>query len=87
VKETIKKLLKLSPVGLTQNHRYDLQTKKIIHRLSPNSNCIDVGCFKGEILDHMLKAAPRGQHFALEPIPGLFAALERKYADQKNCTL
>jgi FkbM family methyltransferase len=87
VKETIKKLLKLSPIGLTQNHRYDLQTKKIILRLPSDANCIDVGCFKGEILDHMLKAAPRGQHFALEPIPGLFAALERKYTDQKSCTL
>ncbi|HHB78565.1 MAG TPA: hypothetical protein ENK85_04970 [Saprospiraceae bacterium] len=53
----------MSPIPLSKNHRYDIQTKAIIKKLHADSNCIDVGCFKGEILDLMLQAAPKGQHF------------------------
>ncbi|MBC7412744.1 MAG: FkbM family methyltransferase [Bacteroidia bacterium] len=47
--------------------------------ITPTSNCIDVGCHKGEILDDMLKYAPNGIHFGFEPIPFLFAHLKDKY--------
>ncbi|MBI9038336.1 MAG: FkbM family methyltransferase [Bacteroidales bacterium] len=56
--------------------------KKVINR---NTNCIDIGCHKGEILDIMLHLAPEGKHFAFEPIPLLFNFLENKYG--KNSTI
>lgn len=55
--------------------------------MSPTSNCIDVGCFKGEILDLMLSAAPKGHHFGVEPTPDQFDYLQSKYAHQTHCTL
>ena len=36
MKKLIKKALKLSPIPLTQNHKYDLQTKRIIGQLRPD---------------------------------------------------
>ncbi len=49
---------------------YDKQTMQIFkRRLSQNSNCIDVGAYRGEILKPMFKYAPLGTHFAFEPVP------------------
>ncbi len=87
MKEKIKQLIKKSPFPLTKNHRYDLQTKKIIRSLQPDSNCIDVGCYKGEILRLMIKAAPNGHHFGLEPIPELFEKLKDTFNGVHNVTL
>jgi len=53
----------------------------------PESNCIDVGCHKGEILDLFLENAPQGTHFGFEPIPDLFNGLVEKYAGKPNCRL
>ena len=84
-KNFVKSLLKRSPVALTQNHRYDLQTKQILRRvLRPNSNCIDIGCHRGEILDLMVEYAPQGQHTGFEPIPVMAADLKVRYADNRN---
>lgn len=81
----LKSLLKKLPVPLSKNHGYDLLTKKIIRRhCSATSNCIDAGAHKGEVLDWFLKYAPEGRHFAFEPVPDLFQALQKKYAG-RNC--
>lgn len=77
----------MSPIPLTKNHLYDKQTQKIIAALPYNGNCIDVGCYKGEILDLMLKAAPRGKHYGVEPIPDKYKDLEAKYHSVSNCTV
>jgi FkbM family methyltransferase len=37
--------------------------------LRPDSNCIDVGAHRGSILGEIVRRAPRGVHFAFEPIP------------------
>jgi FkbM family methyltransferase len=80
MKRILKRLLQYSPVALTKNQHYDRLTKKVIKTVCmPNSNCIDVGCHKGEILDLMLAAAPKGRHWGFEPIPILFEALKKKY--------
>lgn len=50
--------------------------RRVIQR---NSNCIDIGCHKGEILDIMLELAPEGKHSGFEPIPAFFHQLEEKY--------
>ena len=85
MKSTIKNILKLSPIPLSKNHLYDIQTKKIIKTLKKDSNCIDVGCFIGEILDLLIKVAPAGQHYGIEPIPEKFNELKKKYANANNC--
>ncbi|MCL2302566.1 MAG: FkbM family methyltransferase [Lentimicrobiaceae bacterium] len=53
--------------------------KKNIKR---NSNCIDIGCHKGEILNMMIQYSPEGKHYAFEPIPRLFAELEKKFKNK-----
>jgi len=40
--------------------------EKVLH---PASNCIDIGCYRGEILRHMVRLAPYGRIFAVEPCP------------------
>lgn len=66
----------------------DAQTMAVMERvLERRSNCIDVGCHKGLILDVMLRLAPQGRHFAFEPLPDLFAGLQRKYAAAANLSL
>ncbi len=83
----IKNIIKLSPIALSKNHLYDIQTKKIIRQLPQDANCIDVGCFKGEIMDLILKAAPNGQHFGIEAIPDLYNNLIQKYQHTKNVSI
>ena len=69
-------------LDLTQNLKYDRLTKVIMKEyLKPDSNCIDVGCHKGEILEMMLKFAPKGRHYAFEPIPYLYNDLVQKFKD------
>src|SRR5690606_21594008 len=53
----------------------------------PGSNCLDVGCHKGEILDLFLQYAPQGTHYGFEPIPGLYEDLKKKYGALENCRL
>ena len=88
MKAAIKRFLKSLPIAFTQNQRYDRQTQRVVQKVcKPQSNCIDVGCHKGEILDLFLKNAPQGAHFGFEPIPDLFKDLVEKYADKPNCRL
>ena len=76
------------PDGFALNEIYDRQTAEIIARVArPDSSCIDVGCHEGAILDEMLKHAPRGRHFAFEPLPHLFERLKAKYAGVPNVEL
>ena len=53
--------------------------KKVI---KPQSNCIDVGCHKGEMLELMFKYSPKGKHFAFEPIPYLFERLKVNFGNK-----
>ena len=47
-----------------------------------DSNCIDIGCHKGEILDDIIKHSPKGIHFGFEPIPILYNQLKKKYENK-----
>jgi len=86
LKDFLKKILKAFPFAFTKNQRYDRLTERVISKVCrPTSNCADVGCHKGEILDLFLAAAPEGQHFGFEPIPILFENLKEKYGHRKNC--
>ncbi len=80
IKDILKSVIKKIPIRITLNQQYDYQTKKIIQKIcGDNSNCIDVGCHKGEILDLIRSASPNGMHFGFEPIPDLYEALVKKY--------
>lgn len=71
------------PFGLPKSMQYDRDTIKILRKvLKPDSNCLDIGCHKGEILKLMLKYAPKGHHFGFEPIPGLAEPLRKKFSDK-----
>ena len=60
--------------------RYDFETFDVLKRvLRKDSNCIDIGAHKGEILKAILKAAPDGRHMGFEPIPYLYNQLQQKY--------
>jgi FkbM family methyltransferase len=82
-KQLIKNLLVLLHLPVTKNLQYDSHTLKILEKiLKPDSNCVDIGCHKGEILDTILKYSPGGRHYAFEPIPYLFDFLKEKYKDR-----
>lgn len=88
MKTHIKNLLKKIPIAITRNQKYDKQTKLVLTRFcSSNSNFIDIGAHKGEVLDLMYKVAPQGTHYAFEPIPDLYKQLKEKYADRQNCLI
>ena len=76
------------PTTDDRNALYDRQTDAVMRRLlSTRSNCVDVGCHEGAILDEILRFAPDGVHYAFEPLPHLFSALEAKYAAAKRVHL
>ena len=83
MKSLIRNLLNTLHLDLTSNLKYDRLTKLIIKKqLKEVSNCIDIGCHKGEILDLFIKHSPKGSHFGFEPIPSLFQSLTSKYRDR-----
>jgi FkbM family methyltransferase len=65
-----------------------LQLFEIIKRsLTPHSNCIDIGCYKGGILRLMVRYAPNGTHFAFEPIPEKYHGLTKKFGKHAGVKL
>ena len=84
-KDKVRKLFNFLHLDVTKNLKYDRLTQKIIlEELDANSNCVDVGCHKGEILDVLLQAAPKGTHFAFEPIPSFYKNLKSNYKGRAN---
>lgn len=85
MRDTLKKIIHLWPWPLTLNERYDRQTKAILKKVcKPDSVCIDVGCFRGDILQAMMAAAPKAYHIAFEPVPGQFAFLKEHFSDHAD---
>ncbi|MCB1671789.1 MAG: FkbM family methyltransferase [Gammaproteobacteria bacterium] len=67
---------------------YDLMTFEILKRcLRRDSNCIDVGAYRGDILRRMLKYAPDGIITAIEPVRENFDYLVKKYPAIRVCNL
>lgn len=84
LKKIIKFFLYIFHIDVTKNMQYDRQTLKIMRKaLKKNSNCVDVGCHKGEILEIILKYAPEGVHYAFEPIPFFYEKLDSNFASDK----
>ena len=79
------KLIK-QPLHITElearNSAYDRQTVAVMRRvLRKNSNCIDVGAYKGRILSCMVAIAPAGTHHAFEALPAFAAQLRECYPE------
>ena len=80
IKKLVKQVLWNAQLDLTRNMKYDRYTYRLLRSvLDKNSNCIDIGCHKGEILDWIIQFAPQGTHRGIEPIPYLFENLQKKY--------
>ena len=83
IKEILRTTLIFLHLDITKNLEYDRLTKMIMkNNLAIDSNCIDIGCHKGEILDLMFKYSPKGNHYAFEPIPYLYSELAKKYQNK-----
>ncbi len=83
LKDRLKWVLNVLHLDLTKNLQYDRLTLKIMKKvIGPTSNCVDVGCHKGEILRFMIRQAPQGKHYAFEPIPAYYQQLKRQYASR-----
>ena len=79
-KEAIRKICWTLHLDVTQNMRYDRATHAFLsHRLRADSNTIDVGCHKGEVLEWMIQFAPQGNHWGFEPIPSMAQKLKEKF--------
>jgi len=83
IKDYIRSILIFFHIDLTKNIKYDRLTKKIMKCIiKPNSNCIDIGCYKGDMLSAMISLAPLGNHYAFEPIPHLFNSLNQYFHEK-----
>lgn len=61
---------------------YDRLTVAVMERvLGPASNCIDIGASAGALLQHMVRLAPRGKHFAFEPLPSFHRTLVKRFPE------
>lgn len=80
LKDILRELFIFLHIDYSRNIHYDRHTRRIMKAyLRPTSNCIDVGCHKGEMLRSMLKHSAKGIHSAFEPIPEYFQRLEKEY--------
>ena len=63
-----------------QSLRYHQQTVEIMSRVvTPGSTCVVVGANRGSLLEEIVRLAPKGLHFAYEPLPELAARLTRRF--------
>lgn len=58
------------------NHQLQLLLKSM---LKEDSNCIDIGAYRGRVLAELLQVAPRGKHIAYEPLPHLYKHLVKRF--------
>jgi len=83
IKKIIRPIFIFLRLDLTRNLKYDRLTAKIMKKvINEDTNCIDVGCHKGEMLAQMIALAPNGKHFAFEPIPEMYKQLKKKYGER-----
>ena len=69
----------LSPAEL-KNLQYDREAVAVMRRcLKPGSLGVDGGAHRGDFLRQMLRVAPRGRHYAFEPLPQLAEELEQAF--------
>jgi FkbM family methyltransferase len=85
IKKALREILIWSRLDFTVNLKVDRLTRAVMRKiLKKDSNTIDVGCHKGEILQRALRLSPAGRHAGFEPIPDLFEALREKFSGRAD---
>ncbi len=80
VEEHVKRLHALTDAGLRRDLRDHAAMKLLVAaRLRPDSHTVEVGAHTGELLREIVRLSPGGRHLAYEPLPDLFAGLEREF--------
>jgi FkbM family methyltransferase len=69
---------------LLPRYRHDRASNEYLRRLlesvlTEDSNCIDIGAYRGRVLSEIVRIAPRGKHIAYEPLPHLYAFLVEQF--------
>jgi FkbM family methyltransferase len=69
---------------LHPNYRHDRNESQHLRSLlasvlSQDSNCIDIGAYRGRFLAEITRIAPRGRHIAYEPLPYLHKFLINQF--------
>jgi len=89
----LKRLVKASPIGPLASRvvgayrrrrsgedKYDRLIVQVMGRvLDKDSNCVDAGAHWGKILQHIVRLAPSGTHYAFEPLPGMATLLKQRF--------
>ncbi|HVK10329.1 MAG TPA: FkbM family methyltransferase, partial [Gemmataceae bacterium] len=82
VQHTLAGLKVLRHPGLGEVYREDGRIDRVLRALvRPDSNCIDVGAHLGSTLSTFTRLAPRGRHWAFEPLPQKADWLRRKFPE------
>jgi FkbM family methyltransferase len=69
-----------------QNGRYDAETVAVMERvLRSDSGGLDIGAHAGSILRDLVRLAPRGSHWAFEPLPAFAAGLRAEFPLVEVC--
>ena len=73
-------LLRLLPLAQRNAVEGQLRLAAALRRvLTPGMNCVDVGAYAGDMLQVMVRCAPRGRHIAWEPLPYMARRLQRRF--------
>jgi FkbM family methyltransferase len=60
-----------------RNDRWSISVLRSVG--TAGSSCLDIGAWRGHVLQLIVAAAPLGRHFAFEPLPHLAAELRRNF--------
>jgi FkbM family methyltransferase len=79
---------RLEPAHVRRDRADHVHLQRLIGEvLREDSSAIDVGCNVGRVLADIVRAAPRGRHFAFEPLPELCAGVAERFpAVDVRCT-
>jgi FkbM family methyltransferase len=67
---------------LQEIHLEPKRVEQVIRRVvNRSSNCVDIGCHLGALLNIMLESAPQGKHIAFEPTPYKAKWLRKKFPE------
>jgi FkbM family methyltransferase len=70
---------RIVPAYRGQQHERTKLRRLLSAHLGAASNCVDIGAYRGRMLDEMLRVAPKGRHIAYEPNDEMYARLVRRY--------
>src|SRR5215469_9444760 len=65
-------------------YQHDHMEAQRLHKLlrtllKEDSNCIDIGAYRGRMLADIMQLSPLGKHIAYEPLPHLYSYLVRRF--------